>query len=888
MSRVARLARAVVARTVWESDAQDAIANLDELYFARLAERGRSSADLWYWGQALTFGPRLWLDPRGRRAPGEVRDRAALAVWGDELRSDVRFALRGFRKSPGFTTAAVSTLAVGIAATTIIYSVVEGAVLRPPAFPDSDRLVWIWPSGQYALTHATYEELEPRIDNGELTAFASRSFALQSGERPDEISGVAVTPNHFAVMGRPPALGRGFSEQDGSPGGEPVALISHELWATRFGADSTIIGQPVELYASAAIPMISGAFTGTAHTVIGVLAPRYRPFGNPVDVVTPLIADPAAGSYTDMGELTMVARLAPGATREQLRGELVVAVRTIPRLESAWEGIAAEDVIDLHTALTGNVRPAMLATLGAVALVLLIACANVANLVLARAQSRRRELGVRAALGADRGRIARQLLTESGVLAIAATLAGVAAAIVLLPTVVSLLPQQLGIAAGAIGIRTSVLAVAASVIALTLVIAGILPALRGTRRLSGALLGNRGGVGRTRHANRAYHGLIIGELAIAAVLASGAGLLLKSFARLTDVDAGFTPQSVLTARVAPSAEEYADADVRRALYDRVLDEVRALPGVESAGAIHFLPVADGGPGVNFLIDPADPESRSSTGYRVVTPGYFQTLGIPIVEGRGLDESDHAAAPLTGLVNQALAERLWPGEDPIGRRLYRTSGQEWFTVVGVTGDVRQSALGLPPSPEAYLPLAQTEWASAMTVVVRANDVSPALAGEIERIIWAVDPDVPITRTASMEDLVSASVASPRFYSVLFSLFAVLALVLGAIGIYGVVSFGVRQRTDEIGIRMALGASGTSILTREIRNAGRLCAFGIALGLAAALVSNRMLGSLLYEVSAFDPSVFGAAAAVLVAVAMGAALGPARRAARVDPLTSIRGD
>ncbi len=589
-----------------------------------------------------------------------------------------------------------------------------------------------------------------------------------------------------------------------------------------------------------------------------------------------------------MGELTVLARLGQNSTREQLRAELVSAAQRIPQLEPVREQVAVADVVGLQEALTGHVRPAMLATFGAVALVLLIACANVANLMLARAQGRRGELGVRSAMGADRGRIARQLLTECAVLAAAAAALGVGAAWALLPRVLPLLPPELGVSGASIQLDGAALFFVAGALMVTLVATGLLPALRSSTGLSLALTGSRSGIGGGRRANRTTHALVVGELAVAALLASTAGLLLKSFSRLTDVDVGFSPQGVLTTRIAPSDQRYRDTELRRSLYERTLAEVRALPGVEAAGAIHFLPIAEGGPAINFVTDPADPASRQSTGYRVVTPGYLETMRIPVLEGRDVSETDRAGSTPVGLVNRALADRLWPGADPLGEQVYRTSGRVWFTVVGVTGNIRQSALGLPPSTEAYLPLAQSDWASAMTIVVRSSGTNADLARSVEEIVWSVDPQVPITRSASMVELMSASVASPRFYSALFSLFAFLAVTLGAIGIYGVISSTVRQRTDEIGIRLALGATGGKILTVEIGRAARITAIGIAIGLVGALASSRMLGTLLYEVSPFDLGVFTVAAIVLSAVALLSALIPARRAARMDPLASLRGD
>ncbi|MEE9577903.1 MAG: ABC transporter permease [Gemmatimonadota bacterium] len=887
-SRSTSLARAIVARTIWDSDGEDVVTNLDEIYHARLESHGRAAAGLWYWGQALTFGPRVWLDPRGRRTPSDRRDRSILAVWLDDLRTDAWFAVRGFRRSPGFTGVSIATLALGIAANTLIYALVSSAVLRPPPFPDPDRLVWVWPSGELSLTMASFVELERRLDNvGELTAFASREFAIRGGERPDEVLGVSVSPNHFGVLGRPPAEGRGFSAEEAQPGAEPVALISHELWLSHFGEDPSILGSRVDLFTAAAIPMVPGAFTGAPHTVIGVLPPDYRPFGYRVDVVTPLVADPDDSAFYQMGELSVLGRLAPEATAEQMRLGLVSAAQRIPGLEQDLELVSEQEVISLHTALTGHVRPALFLSLGAVTIVLLIACANVANLMLARTQSRRRELAVRAALGADRGRVARQLLTESAILATAAGAVGVGAAWILLPRLIPFLPAELALPGDAIRVDGVVLMLVAGALLVTLALAGLLPALRGTGALLSVVVGHRKGVGGNPRANRTNQILVVTQLALAAMLVSGAGLLLRSFAHLTDVETGFSARNVMTVRVAPSDARYADTELRRAFYERALAGVRSIAGVDAAGAIHFLPVADGGPSVYFLSDPTDPESHQLTGYRVVTPDYLETMQIPLLEGRSLVDTDVAGAPLVGLVNRTLAERLWPDRDPVGQRLYRTSGQEWFTVVGVTGDVRQSALGLPPNAEAYLPMAQSQWASAMTIVLRSASGGPRLAQQVEDVIWSVDPDVPITRTAPLEELMSASIAGPRFYSVLFSLFALLALLLGVIGIYGVMSYIVRQRTDEIGIRLALGATGRRILLGEILRASRVSAVGILVGLAGAIASSRVLTSLLYEVSPFDPAVFLTAAAVLGIVAVGAAFIPARRAAGVDPVVSIRG-
>jgi len=882
-----RLARAVLRLTVPAAHADDVLGTLTELHAARVSARGRLRADAWFWRQAVGFGARLRLARLAGGHPGARRP--PTARWLEHLWQDVRFAARGFRRTPGFTLACVGTLGLGIAATTMIYAVARGAALRPPPYPDPDRLVWVWPDGERPLTQERYRELSAAVRPvAELTAFANRAFAVTGGERPDEVSGVAVSPDHFEVFGIPPIRGRGFGPEDGVPGGAPVALLAEELWRSHFGADPDIIGKSVSLFTSASIPMIAGAFTGTPHTVVGILPAGYRPFGFRADVMTPLVADPSEDSFARMGELQVTGRLAPGASRAQLRTRLADVVGRLPSAEEAGrDAVGGNDVVSLHEALTGHVRPAVLLALGAVLLVLLIACANVASLLLARTHARHEELGLRSVLGADRWRIARQVLTESGLLAGAGLLAGVTGATLVLPRVLLLLPSELGLAADSIALDGGVLAFAAGSLLLTTLAAGLGPALGAMRGPADGVAGSRLGAGGDRRRNRTHHALVVGELALAAMLASGAGLLLKSFSRLAHVDPGFEAHGVLTLRVAPSDPRYRAVATRRELYARLLDGIRGLSGVQTAGAIHFLPIADGGPSLNFLPDPADTESRQATAYRVITPGYLETLRIPLLTGRAIAEADDAGSPPVGLVNRALAERLWPGDDPLGRRLFRTNGEVWFTVVGVTSDVRQAALGLPPRPEAYVPLAQSEWASAMTLVVRTSGPPRRLAPRLERLIREADPALPITRTAPMRTLLDRSVASPRFYSLLFAAFAALALALGTLGIYGVVSYVVRQRTDEIGVRIALGASARHIVVNELGRGIRLSALGIALGLAAALASSRVLSGMLFEVSPFDPLVFGAAALILGGAALSAVLIPARRAARVDPMVSIRG-
>ena len=877
-----KLARWFLRATLSADQRDDVLANLEELYRFRRQTHGVFAANLWYWKQALSFSLHLrWFT---RRSPVEPPRRSVRSSeMFMQFVEDLSYAVRSFRRSPGFLFAAVATLALGFGANAVIFAVVDAAVLRPLPFPNAERLVWVWPRGEIPLTYRQFRDLQAEVKPvADLSAVAFRSYAIAGGDAPGEVSGASVSTNHFDVFGVQPILGRNLLPEDGVLGTDPVAAISYELWQSHFGGDSAVVGQRVNLFTSASIPMVPGAFTGAPHTVIAVLPPRYRPFGYQAHVYTPLVpnsVDP------NLRSLTVVARLAPGATAERVQDELIRLGGTLPSLRPMEESIKQDGVVGLREALIGHLRPVMFLTLGAVGMVLLIACANVANLVLARTQSRRQELGVRYALGASRGRIARQLLTESLVLSGMAATVGVLAARVSLPTVVSLLPPHL-VAADSVALNLPVLVFTLAALVVTAVLSGIGPSIRHTNALDG-ISGSQRAVGSSPHRHLVNNGLVVTEIALALVLAYGAGLLLKSFSNLTGVDVGFETENVMTLRVAPSEQQYRDTAVRRNLFGRVLEQFRAVPGVEAAGAIHFLPIGDGGPSVGFLMDPSDPQSSQTGSYRIVTPGYLETMKIPLLQGREVDVTDDEGSTLVGWVNRRFAESLWPGEDAVGRAVYRTSGRVFFTVAGVVGDVRQSALGLPPHPEIYLPLAQSQWASAMTIVVRTAGSVPGLESQLRRIVRTVDPNLPITRLASMEAIVSDSLADQRFYGVLFSLFAGLALVLGGIGIYGVVSYVMGQRTNEIGIRLALGATQRGILRREIGRGAVVIGTGIVLGVVTALALTRFLTSLLYEVSVFDPIVFGTAASILATVALlGVAL-PARRAARIDPIIAIRG-
>ena len=878
-----KTARWLLKLTLEPEERDDVVANLEELYRAMHYESGAGSAYLWYWLQALTFSVQVHAaGPHISNTQAPVRFRLKDSLM--QLLEDARFALRSFLKSPGFTLGAIATLALGLGVNTVIYAVVNAAVFQPLPFPDADRLVWAFTNGNVSLTMQQFTELQTGATNlAELTAFTGRNYAIVGGEAPDEVSGTGVTTNHFDVFKTSPLVGRSFNERDGVPGAELVALISYGLWQSHFGGEASVVGQRVNLYTSAAIPMVPGAFSGAPYTIIGVLPTSYQPFGYQAEVFTPLIEDPSDPNYANMGEMSVVGRLTPGATTRQLQDELVRLSNVIPSLKNSREQIALEEVSGLRDALVGNLRAAMFVTLGAVGLVLLIACANVANLALARTEARRGELAVRHALGASRTRLASQLLTESTILSAAAAVVGLAAARVSLPAVVSLLPPGLT-GTSVVVLDGSVLLFSLAALMLTGMLSGSVPALHSTKHPAFKAARGQRGAGSNRHfVNR---GIVVGEIALALVLAYGAGLLVKSFTRLTVVDAGFSADNVMTIRVAPSEQKFIDPNVRRDLYSQILERLRNVPGMLAAGAIHFLPIADGGPAINYLIDPTDPETRQSSGYRVITPGYLEAMSIPVLRGRTITDNDGSGSELVGLVNDSLARGLWPEGDALGQSLYRTNGRRFFTVIGIAGDVRQSALGLPPLPEIYLPLSQSGWASAMTIVARTAGPVPGTTEQLREIVRSVDPNLPITRISTMDSIVNQSLESPRFYGILFSVFAILALALGGIGVYGLISSAVSQRTDEIGIRLALGATRGDIIRQEIGTGLRMTALGMGIGLLAAAGVSTLLSGLLFEASPFDLPVFAGTATMLGAIAfLGVAI-PAFRASRMDPLVAIR--
>ena len=870
------LASWILRVTLPAEDRDDILENLEQLHAAKAADRGRLHAQLWFWRQALSFPLRV----RTSSALSNIHRQAA-GPWLQSAASDLRLGLRTFRTAPLFAAGVVLTLALGLGANVAVFAVVHAVLLRPLPYPEAEALHWLWPAGEVSLTHQRFLELDRAVADEAvaLTAFASRSYSVEGGQESRIVQGAAVTWDFTDVLASAPQLGRGLREGDGLPGAERVALISDDLWRSDFGADSTLIGRTVEVHTAASIPMIPGAFTGARHTIVGVLPPGYEPFGYRADVVTALVRDPSDPHFANMGELSVLAR----STLESasVRQQVVRAARDLPSFERLREDMERGSIVTLRDALRGSLRPTLLLALAAVSVVLLMACVNVANLTLTRSRRRRQELAVRMALGAGRARVIRQLLTESLLLSTVAGIVALLGAGLLLGPLLRRVPGDL-LPPTEVPVDGNVLAFTIAMVLGAAVLSGIMPALAAGRRAmerEGRSPSKAGG----RH--RLSRILAATQVALTLVLAQAAVLLVLSFERLQRVDPGLNPRDVVTIRVAPSEQRYAAVEERRALISRALEQARALPGVQSAGAIHFLPIADGGPGINFLMDASDPDSRQAAGYRVVTPGYLETLRIPVRQGRTFNRDDAGGAEPVGIVNERLASLLWPEGGALGRTVYRTSGDPFFTVVGVVGDVRQWGVQQDPQPEIYIPLDQSAWASAMSLVVRTGRPAPEVHAQLREVIRDLDEHLPITRMSTMVDVIEGSLSTPRFLRLLFMVFAGLALTLGGVGVYGVVATIVADRTDEIGIRMALGASSGAVLRQELREGSRTVLIGIALGMVLWRVTHTFLEGMVFDVPTGSWTVAIACALFLGALALLAVAAPAARAGTVDPRRAI---
>ena len=804
-----------------------------------------------------------------------------------DLWQDVRYGARVLLKSPGFTLVAAVALALGVGATTAIFSVMNAVLWRPLPFKEADRLVMIWMDnrrlGMHEDIHSYPNYLDYRGQNttfANLSVFYTQGFNLTGAGEPERVVGSAATASFFDVMGTQPALGRAFTEEEDQNGRDMVVVLGHGLWQRRFGGDPKIVGQNVSL-------------NGRPRTVVGVMPAGFAFPSKEIDLWVPLAPDQQTAQLRSTFWLTMVGRLKPGATIEQARAEMGNISARLEQQYSEYMGGYGVNLVALHTQVVGRVRPALFVLLGAVGFVLLIACANVANLLLARAASRSRELAVRAALGAGRARIVRQLLTESVLLALVGGLGGALVAVWGLDVLKSLAPADTP-RLDQIGVDARVFGFAFGLSCLTALVFGLAPALQSSKPDLNETL-KEGGRSNTTgvRGRRLREWLVVSEIALTLVLLVGAGLLLKSFMRLQEFNLGYKPEGVLTARVSLPRARYDKPAKVGAFYEQLTERLRNSPGVEGVAAVGTVLLSNTPNSTIFTIEgrPNPPAAeRVEIPLDPVTPDFFKVMGTPLVRGRFFDARDKDGVQPVAIVNETFARRFFPNEDPLGRRFIygdpSPDNDQWLTIVGVVGDMKRTDFNSEVRPETFYPHAQGPSNSMMLVVRGAGGDAASLAGLVRSQVRALDPDQPVFGVRTMEEQLAERRAQHRFNMILLAVFAGLALVLAAVGLYGVMAYSVTLRTHELGVRMALGARAADVFRLVIGRGMLLAALGVGCGLLASLVLTRVMSSLLYGVSATDPVTFGGVALALAAVALAACYLPARRATKVDPMNALR--
>ncbi|MDQ3805913.1 MAG: ABC transporter permease [Acidobacteriota bacterium] len=801
------------------------------------------------------------------------------------LFNDIRYGARTLWKTPGFTGVAVLALALGIGANSAIFSVVNSVLLRPLPYRDPDRLVFVMENFQQQDSSVSYPNFADWREQNrvfeQLAASRVTSFNLTGAGEAERLQGRMVTANFFHTLGVAPAAGRDFAPEEDRPGGEAVAVLSHGFWQRRFGGDPSVVGRRLLL-------------NGQSHTVIGV-APAGFEYYSPVDLFVPLGSwtHPAMSERGSHPSIYAVGRLKQGVTLEQARAEMGAIMERLGAeypLTNQGHGVT---LVPVYENVVGDVRPPLMILLGAVAFVLLIACANVANLLLARASARRKELAVRIALGATRGRIVRQLLSESVLLALLGGALGLLLALWGTDLLTSMIPEGIP-RLQETSVNGRVLGFTLLVSLLTGIAFGSVPALQASKPDLNDTL-KEGGRGSTGRRSRARSAFVVAEVALALVLLVGAGLMIKSFAEVRRVEAGFNPQKLLTAQMSLSAEKYPGAKAL-AFLDELQRRIGALPGVESAAFSNGLPIYGAGT-TSFLIEgqprPKMGEEPTAVEY-VTTPGYFRTMGIPLLKGRYFSERDTRGSPMVALVDEDFARRFFPGEDAVGKRFQLFREYPAAEIVGVVGHVKHFGLdaAAPFQAQFYFTLAQipdqymNRMMGGISLVVRTAHDPADMAAAVRREVLAVDAEQPVYQVQTMEQIVSESLALRRFSMALLTVFAAVAALLATVGIYGVMSYSVSQNTHEIGIRMALGARPGDMLRLVIRQGMGLALIGVGLGLAGSLAVTRVMSSLLFGVSALDPTTFAGVTALLTAAALLACYVPARRATKVDPMEALR--
>ena len=863
------------------ADADHDIADEVRDYLERAAEAERSrgsSADAAWRSARLSAGNAT-----------AVEEQIRSYGWENVLETlitDIRYALRRLRSNPGFSIAAIATLALGLGASTAIFSAINPILFEPLPFPHADRLVVFTDRGgdgaPIAPTFGTFREIDKRSHSFDALA-AARVWqpTLTDASRPERIDGQSVSASYFGALSIKPRIGRDFDVTDDWPGAADVAIISDALWRRHFGADSAIIGRRVRLDEE---PFV----------VIGVMPPFENVIEPSVNIWHPLkySASPPLEGPEWGHNLRMIGRLKAGVSLDAARLDLAAISRgRVPEFfRPPWAAMRQPLVVtSMQDDVTRSAKPALLSVLGAVLLLLVIACVNVANLLLARGVQRRGELTLRLALGADSKRLVRQMLTESVVLAVIGGALGIGVAVVGVRALVALSPANLP-RMGAVGVNGAAFAFALVVSAIAGIAVGIAPAIHASREdvRAGLQQGTRRNTGGHRAARRA---LVIVEVALALVLLVSAGLLLRSLHRLFDIDPGFAPSGLLTMRVQVAGRRFDDDSVTFRFFAKSLDAVRHVPGVTAAAFTSQLPLSGDGETYGAHFESSSTGRNEGAVFRyAVSPGYFGAIGIPLLRGRLLDSTDRQGAPLALVINESFAKRKFPGRDPIGQRLHVGPDRgPWFTIVGVVGDVKQMSLAAGDADAVYITPSQSWFAdSEMSLVVRTRGEPIALAPAIETAIWSVDRNQPIVRIATMESIVAASEAQRRFALMIFETFALAALVLAAIGLYGVLSGSVTERLRELGVRAALGASPNDIVRLVVGQGMGLTAAGIVIGSIGAVAASGALMTLLFGISRVDPVTYVVVVALLAGVSTIASVLPAVRAARVDPASTLRSE
>jgi putative ABC transport system permease protein len=803
----------------------------------------------------------------------------------DNLINDIRFGVRSLMKRRASTVVALIALALGIGINTALFSVVDAVLLRPLPVRDPGSVVSVWEHGlgfraeRNELAPANFIDIQKRTQTFEqIGAFGNTSFNLSADGEPERLEGQQVSANVLSLLGVQPVLGRTFLSGEDQPGNHRVVVLSNALWERRFQKNQEIVGRPITL-------------DGQSFTVVGVMPKGFFFADRETQLWTPLAMEADQASGRGDHYLRAVGRLKPGITQQQANHDLAtIAAQLEKEYPRTNEGLGFI-VTSLRDDYVGDIRKPLLLMLAAVGVVLLIACANVANLLLAQTAARRREISIRAALGAKRWTIVRQFLVESLLLALIGGLIGLLVAIWTLPLLLKSVPESLSQIQD-VRLDLRVLGFTMGVTLITGLLFGIFPALQASRAKPAETLKQdlRTGI----HGFYTRRALLVSQVALALILLVSAGLLLRSLQRLSNVDPGFSTTNLLTLRMVVPNSKYPTRDKRRVFYDEVISRVKAVPGVESAGIISFLPLSFGGMSFSFTVEGLPPQQDANLPgalYRVVSPDYFHTMGISLQHGRSFDVHDSADAPAAVVINRRLADEFWPNENPIGKRLKVGSADSpnpWATVIGVVNNVRQAGLYGDHKFELYAPYAQDPrgFTTPRDLIVRTKAETSTLAPAIRAAIWSVDKDQPVSNIRTMDQVFNQTISRERFQTLLLTLFAGMALILACIGLYGLISYAVSQRTHEIGVRIALGAQRADVLRLVIKEGMLITIVGLALGLGCALAITRLLSGMLYDIATTDTVTFISVPAFLIFVAFVACYIPARRATKVDPLEALR--